>query len=134
MIIDDLADIDIIRNDWVQKKAREEVQASENVNVRFVRSPELFIRYKASADFVFFDDRIRVGTFNVNGKMPSQDLASWVGGRSVGKPNENGEKEHVERLSPLLRRLSSLSLAESGTDSASLKGRFYHLLHTPGIT
>jgi hypothetical protein len=74
---------------------------------------------------VDFDNRIRVGTFNVNGKMPSQDLASWVGGRSVEKNDANG-KEDGERLLPPLRRLSSLSLGEIGTDSATINSLFYH--------
>ena len=38
MPVDDLVNIDVIRNDWVQMKARQEVQASEKVNIRFVSS------------------------------------------------------------------------------------------------
>ena len=36
MPADELANIQIIRNHWVQMKARQEVHAGENVNVRFV--------------------------------------------------------------------------------------------------
>jgi hypothetical protein len=36
MPVDELADIQIIRNHWVQTKARQEVHTGEKVNVRFV--------------------------------------------------------------------------------------------------
>lgn len=40
--------------------------------------------------------RISVGTFNVNGKMPSQDLSTWVQSRVSATPtfgNEDAGKE-----------------------------------------
>lgn len=44
----------------------------------------------------------RLGTFNVNGKMPSQDLATWVRGSTVGKsPVEPGFLPTVKEISPL---------------------------------
>lgn len=45
---------------------------------------------------------IRLGTFNVNGKMPSQDLAAWVRG-SVVSPSlmERGLLPTVKEISPL---------------------------------
>jgi hypothetical protein len=67
-----------------------------------------------------------VGTFNVNGKMPSQDLASWVGGRAVEKNEENQESQDVGKVIPPLKRLSSLSLGEIGADSATTNGSFYY--------
>jgi hypothetical protein len=36
MPVDDLANMEIIRNDWVQTRARQEVHVGEKVNVRFV--------------------------------------------------------------------------------------------------
>jgi hypothetical protein len=42
--------------------------------------------------------RLRVGTFNVNGKLPSQDLAGWVGGR---RGDGVGFLPPVTTLSPL---------------------------------
>lgn len=41
-------------------------------------------------------DRIIVGTFNVNGKMPSQDLSTWVQSRVSATPtfgNKDARKE-----------------------------------------
>ncbi|KIM82825.1 hypothetical protein PILCRDRAFT_457561 [Piloderma croceum F 1598] len=95
MPVDDLTNIEVIRNDWVQNKARQDVQVGENVTIR-----------------------IRVGTFNVNGKMPSQDLASWVAGRSE-KSHENRELQDDGKSIPALKRLSHLPLGEISPDSAS---------------
>jgi phosphatidylinositol-bisphosphatase len=83
---EDLADIEAIRSEWVRTKARQEANTGEKVQLR-----------------------IRVGTFNVNGKMPSQDLASWVGGRSTPLDLDKSVDESG-RFIPLLKRLSSLSL------------------------
>ncbi len=38
------------------------------------------------ADFGY---SIRLGTFNVNGKTPSQDLAAWVRGSSKKEPTSD---------------------------------------------
>lgn len=63
--------------------------------------------------------RIRVGTFNVNGKLPSQDLASWVGGHPpLSDVDEKGQ------FIPPLRRLSTLSLGEIGVDDAAAEGLY----------
>ena len=35
---------------------------------------------------IFEPCRLRLGTFNVNGKLPSQDLSPWVRGRVDQKP------------------------------------------------
>jgi hypothetical protein len=68
-----------------------------------------------------------VGTFNVNGKMPSQDLSSWVAGRSE-KPDENGElQDDGKSISPS-KRLSHLPLGEIGPDSADANGSFHYPL------
>ena len=60
-----------------------------------------------------------MGTFNVNGKMPSQDLASWVAGRSVKKIDEIREDQDVGISTPSLKRLSHLSLGDSATTNSS---------------
>lgn len=57
---DDFADIDAIRDEWIRSRTRKVVQRG---------------RRRIS---------IRIGTFNVNGKLPSQDLASWIRGPSWG--------------------------------------------------
>jgi phosphatidylinositol-bisphosphatase len=64
----DNADIRLIRDEWVREKARS-LSRQE--------------RRKLS---------LRLGTFNVNGKLPSQDLSSWVQGipASTSKAHEKG--------------------------------------------
>jgi len=51
----EVADLKLIKLDWVRRKAREVSQRGQR-------------RLK-----------IRLGTFNVNGKLPSQDLSTWLG-------------------------------------------------------
>ncbi|KAG6809727.1 hypothetical protein H0H92_014968 [Tricholoma furcatifolium] len=51
---DDMADFRLIRDDWVLAQAR---QMSNNAQHTL---------------------RVRLGTFNVNGQLPSQDLSSWI--------------------------------------------------------
>ncbi|KAI0258569.1 Endonuclease/exonuclease/phosphatase [Gloeopeniophorella convolvens] len=63
--------------------------------------------------------RIRTGTFNVNGKVPSQDLSTWLGG---GPLFLSEQEDEWERLIPPLKELSPLSLGDSnkppsGTDA-----------------
>ena len=67
-----------------------------------------------------------MGTFNVNGKMPSQDLASWVAGRSE-KSDDNRELQDDGKSIPPLKRLSHLSLGEINPNSASANRSFYYL-------
>ncbi|KAF8189122.1 hypothetical protein K438DRAFT_2019067 [Mycena galopus ATCC 62051] len=55
---DDAADVVLIRDEWIRARVRERCS-----------------RGKTSL-------RIRIGTFNVNGNPPSQDLAPWVGEHS----------------------------------------------------
>ena len=52
---DEVADLKLIKLDWVRRKAREASQKGQR-------------RLK-----------IRLGTFNVNDKLPSQDLSTWIG-------------------------------------------------------
>lgn len=56
---------------------------------------------------------LRLGTFNVNGKMPSQDLSPWVR-RSVnlGDPNAGSGKGYSWPELPPLKNMSPLSLGE----------------------
>lgn len=53
---DDAADFRLIRDEWMRYNAR---TSSRQGRRRL---------------------KIRIGTFNVNGKLPSQDLSSWIGG------------------------------------------------------
>ncbi|KZT26139.1 DNase I-like protein [Neolentinus lepideus HHB14362 ss-1] len=76
----DEADLDLIREEWVRSKA-EGLAARKQCNLR-----------------------IRVGTFNVNGKMPSQDLSPWV----RGVETNNGYPTVLPPLNPI----SPLSMGE----------------------
>lgn len=67
--------------------------------------------------------RIRLGTFNVNGKMPTQDLSAWVQGsfneKLDGKETtETIQQENVPPLSPLQRFLPKNPLGWSTTSSS----------------
>lgn len=56
---DDSADILLIHDEWLRTKARSLVRLGRQTI------------------------SLRLGTFNVNGKLPSQDLSSWIQGRSM---------------------------------------------------
>ncbi|KAK0212373.1 DNase I-like protein [Desarmillaria ectypa] len=77
---DDTNDILMIRDDWVRRTARIQVRKG---------------RRRLS---------IRLGTFNVNGKGPSQDLSSWIQG--------NDTNVHGLRIIPPLKEISPLSMGE----------------------
>lgn len=74
---DDAVDISIVRENWIYNEAIEE--ASTGLSARLL---------------------IRTGTFNVNGKMPSQDLSSWL--RPIRHDSEkSGWISPLESISPL---------------------------------
>ncbi|KAK0486312.1 DNase I-like protein [Armillaria novae-zelandiae] len=77
---DDTDAILMIRDDWVRRTARNQVRRG---------------RRRLS---------IRLGTFNVNGKEPSQDLSSWIQG--------NDTNAHDLKTIPPLKDISPLSLGE----------------------
>jgi phosphatidylinositol-bisphosphatase len=56
---DDHADIQLLRDEWIRTKLRE---TSRKGRTRL---------------------NLRLGTFNVNGKMPSQDLSAWIQGSTT---------------------------------------------------
>ncbi|KAI0088373.1 Endonuclease/exonuclease/phosphatase [Irpex rosettiformis] len=63
----DAYDISVIREDWIRSQVRARccALASEGQQTSL---------------------RMRIGTFNVNGKLPSQDLAAWVQPQTQGHP------------------------------------------------
>jgi phosphatidylinositol-bisphosphatase len=74
---DDAVDISVVRKDWIYNKAIEE--ASTGSSARLI---------------------IRTGTFNVNGKLPSQDLSPWV--RPTKRNSEkSGWISPLKSISPL---------------------------------
>ncbi|KAJ3923508.1 DNase I-like protein [Lentinula edodes] len=76
---DDLNDIVLIRDEWAHSRARNQCRRGR---VRL---------------------NLRLGTFNVNGKMPTQDLAAWVrGGTTTARiESSNGFLPAVKAISPL---------------------------------
>ncbi|KAI0329804.1 DNase I-like protein [Cubamyces sp. BRFM 1775] len=82
---DDMADVEAIREDWMRRKVEEDL---------FARSEKAKLR-------------IRIGTFNVNGKMPSQDLSAWVRGQ-MERPGST--------FIPPLKEISPLSIGEVQKD------------------
>jgi phosphatidylinositol-bisphosphatase len=68
-----------------------------------------------------------VGTFNVNGKLPTQDLSTWLG--SV--PPSSGTNHHEQKHSiPPLMEPSSHSLSDKGTGEASFLHGFRTVAHS----
>ncbi|KZP17358.1 DNase I-like protein [Athelia psychrophila] len=102
--VNDYANIEIVRDDWIRGRAAAEQEIKGRIDVR-----------------------IRVGTFNVNGKMPSQDLAAWVSGLQPSRNPERADRPSLLRRSegdelirpgdmgllPPLRRLSSFSIDDT---------------------
>ncbi|KAI0649768.1 Endonuclease/exonuclease/phosphatase [Trametes meyenii] len=79
----DVSDIEVLREGWMRTKVEQDL---------FARSE------KASL-------KIRVGTFNVNGKLPSQDLSAWVRGQLQQSPASN--------FIPPLKEISPLSIGDA---------------------
>lgn len=61
--------------------------------------------------------RIRLGTFNVNGKLPTQALGAWV----------RGSDHDTDKLIPPLKKLSEITLGESDTK----EGKYRHYSTMP---
>ncbi|KAF8152980.1 DNase I-like protein [Crassisporium funariophilum] len=80
---DDHADVQLIRDDWILTKARDMSRKE---------------RRRLS---------LRLGTFNVNGKMPSQDLSAWIQGVKPILEVDDGSPSL-----PPMQSVSPLSLGE----------------------
>ncbi|KAL1692679.1 hypothetical protein GGG16DRAFT_50999 [Schizophyllum commune] len=78
---DDVSDISTLRDDWLRRESR---RASLKGKCRL---------------------NIRIGTFNVNGKNPTQDLSTWV------RPSSKETKRSTATLPPI-EGVSPLSLGE----------------------
>ncbi|KAJ7850010.1 hypothetical protein B0H14DRAFT_2208784, partial [Mycena olivaceomarginata] len=77
---DDFTDIVRIREEWIRSRVREtSSKGKQNL-------------------------RVRIGTFNVNGNLPSQDLSPWVGG--------NGNGNTTDPFIPPLKEISPFSIGE----------------------
>ncbi|GLB39715.1 putative inositol polyphosphate phosphatase, catalytic domain homologues [Lyophyllum shimeji] len=75
---DDIADIRLIQDEWIRTQARDTSRKG---------------RCKLG---------IRLGTFNVNGKLPSQDLSGWVMGQQTPAPHTSTVIPPLKGVSPLL--------------------------------
>ena len=111
---DDLHDILLLRDGWVLRKARESTK-KERHHLRYVAllSPAYHSGIKLDSTFfsifhlLHMHCSIRLGTFNVNDKLPSQDLSSWV---------NNAKTTHLRTVIPPLKNVSPLSLGEVARD------------------
>ncbi|KAF8351983.1 DNase I-like protein [Amanita rubescens] len=80
---DDVADLRIVRDHWIRTKAQE-------------------LALKGT-----YGISVRIGTFNVNGRLPSQDLSSWIGGAT---------------FSTIKKEFSSLSIYDDKTLEGAASG------------
>ncbi|KAJ7118421.1 DNase I-like protein [Mycena crocata] len=84
---DDFSDIVRIRDEWIRAKVRDGGRRGRR---------EL---------------RIRIGSFNVNGNLPSQDLSSWIRGTSTST-SASTTKTAEDKYLPSLKEVSPFSVAE----------------------
>ncbi|TCD64994.1 hypothetical protein EIP91_003361 [Steccherinum ochraceum] len=84
---DDVYDISLIREEWIKQKLHEQHSSA---------------KYHMPL-------KLRLGTFNVNGKMPSQDLSPWVRGRAAQNPT----------VLPPLKNVSPLSIGVGDSSKSS---------------
>ncbi|KAJ7880385.1 hypothetical protein B0H14DRAFT_3768414 [Mycena olivaceomarginata] len=71
---DDFTDIVRIRDEWIRSRVRE---TSSKGKQNLSQQHDLILQ-----------QRVRIGTFNVNGNLPSQDLSPWVGGNGNGNTTD----------------------------------------------
>ncbi|KAJ4479376.1 DNase I-like protein [Lentinula aciculospora] len=98
---DESNDIVLIRDEWAHSRARNQCRRGR---VRLEYDFPVFVRPQYLWMF-----SLRLGTFNVNGKMPTQDLAAWLRG---GTPNARTERSLEHGLLPAVKGISPLSLGE----------------------
>ena len=87
-----------------------------------ILSEEPLFHFVIRAHLLTILGRIRLGTFNVNGNLPSQDLGVWIRGSDHG----------ADKLLPTLKKISEITLGESN----SKEGEYRHrpsMLHTADI-
>jgi len=104
----DLADISLVCNEWIQKAAT--VMAAEGKTER--------LRYTITILALHWLKHllsVRVGSFNVNGKLPSQDLSPWL--------QPSSELSWISPLKPL----SPLELSSSPEGEITLANSLTHL-------
>ncbi|KAI0672159.1 DNase I-like protein [Trametes maxima] len=95
----DVSDIEVLREGWMRTKVEQDLYARSE---------------KASL-------KIRVGTFNVNGKLPSQDLSAWVRGQLQQSPAANFVPP-IKEISPLSIGDTNRNPIEDGMETLDLNG------------
>jgi phosphatidylinositol-bisphosphatase len=95
---DDFTDIVRIRDEWIRTRVRE-TSSKGKQNLRCV--PILFLSRQYD---LILQHTVRIGMFNVNGNLPSQDLSPWVGG--------NGNGNITDPFIPPLKEISPFSIGE----------------------
>lgn len=97
---DDLNDIVLIRDEWAHSRARNQCRRGR-VRLKYG------LKETSSLTWYSWMLSLRLGTFNVNGKMPTQDLAAWVRGG-----NTTARLESSNDFLPAVKEISPLSLGE----------------------
>ncbi|CCL99367.1 uncharacterized protein FIBRA_01385 [Fibroporia radiculosa] len=93
---DETSDIALVREDWIRSKIKH----------------DLIPNCPGTSSL-----RIRIGTYNVNGQLPSQDLSPWVGGRL--DDSEPLQKEHLTTKNSIENNSDSISLASTLVETSS---------------
>lgn len=106
---DDAADILLIRSHWLRARARE-ICGRGTYPLRQVL--DFFVL--ENLQLMPYTSRIRIGTFNVNGKAPSQEIASWIRGSS----DDEGSGDGASNPLPPLDRISPISLGDLARDGS----------------
>ncbi|KAJ3862319.1 DNase I-like protein [Lentinula novae-zelandiae] len=97
---DDSNDIVLIRDEWAHSRARNQCRRGR-VRLKYG------LKENSSLTWYSWMLSLRLGTFNVNGKMPTQDLAAWVRGS-----NTTARLESSNGFLPAVKEISPLSLGE----------------------
>lgn len=128
MPVGDTADYVKIRDDWLWRQSLATVrQDSEEKQLMYVRD----LKGRREKILIGYH-RIRLGTFNVNGKLPSQDLSTWLVGGLPSPSAHNNEREHPIPPfgEPSLPTLSGKSTPPSGKGEANPLRGFRASIHS----
>lgn len=106
---DDFTDIVRIRDEWIRSRVRE-TSSKGKQNLRCVS-----ILFLSQQHDLILQHRVRIGTFNVNGNLPSQDLSPWVGG--------NGNGNTTDPFIPPLKEISPFSIGEAAKNPFDTPGK-----------
>ncbi|KAI1792704.1 DNase I-like protein [Ganoderma leucocontextum] len=89
---DDLSDVEVVREEWLRRRVQDEL---------FAQAEKTQLK-------------IRIGTFNVNGNLPSQDLSAWVRGQT--HQSGSGPIPPLKETVPLQTTIAPKDLLEERLD------------------